>query len=613
MFFNGLCMIPNASWHAKMELEHWVRYSSFYYLFSNKSILDCASGEGYGSALLAKIAKDVVGVDISIENIQHARNKYVGGTDNLQYIQGDCTKKLNFDEGSFDVITSFETFEHVDDPVGMLVELKRLLAQDGVLIFSTPRPNLNKKTGKPVNPHHVMEYTDEEVSGFMEGIFEFVKFAGQMDAYPFEIHREYVPYLDRFMLVIAGNTSNAVMNAYEAIQSLELCKIKTDLSSQHIRSLMFNPRPPRVIFVPLDENNPHNPADVRRTFLLQKMLRNIGVECAVMKKEDAVTMWSDVIISQNRDYRFWCSVSDKLKLDNRLFVFSSSDLLFPKTLSQAHHYASYSIGGLPADYDENFLSAASQFFEQVVDFLFCGSQMQFEHLQTIFDIKHVQGIITNDPIDEAVYPSCEQSREIKNEIRIFWEGYFDNVPYLSVCVDSLSSLAHEVDVTLVVATSSQRRNNFMGGADNNELIESIFENKIGIEFHEWSSSDVSSIMKTCHIGISPCFISGDPFGEAKPANKAIIMNHVGLPVIASMTKANSEYIVDGVNGFLVDAEQNWAKPIRTIIENPELYALMQQKSVEASLLYSAEKVANVLLDGLLGMINKKVEINYLKR
>ena len=56
--------------------EHLHRYAFAALFTGDKAILDIACGEGYGSALLARRARRVVGVDIAAEAIQHAQRKY---------------------------------------------------------------------------------------------------------------------------------------------------------------------------------------------------------------------------------------------------------------------------------------------------------------------------------------------------------------------------------------------------------------------------------------------------------------------------------------------------------------------------------------------------------
>jgi O-antigen biosynthesis protein len=55
---------------------------------AGKEILGIASGEGYGSAMLANRASKVTGVDISVEAVKHARKRYK--KENLEYMVKSC-------------------------------------------------------------------------------------------------------------------------------------------------------------------------------------------------------------------------------------------------------------------------------------------------------------------------------------------------------------------------------------------------------------------------------------------------------------------------------------------------------------------------------------------
>src|SRR5262245_50731816 len=74
---------------AEVEIEHWHRYAFAVLLTREKRVLDIASGEGYGSALLAELATSVIGVDINKEAIYHASASY--SRSNLKFLLGSCT------------------------------------------------------------------------------------------------------------------------------------------------------------------------------------------------------------------------------------------------------------------------------------------------------------------------------------------------------------------------------------------------------------------------------------------------------------------------------------------------------------------------------------------
>jgi protein-L-isoaspartate O-methyltransferase len=56
-------------------VEHLHRYSMASTLIKDRVVLDIASGEGYGSLLLSKIARQVIGVDIDEQVVKNATLK----------------------------------------------------------------------------------------------------------------------------------------------------------------------------------------------------------------------------------------------------------------------------------------------------------------------------------------------------------------------------------------------------------------------------------------------------------------------------------------------------------------------------------------------------------
>jgi protein-L-isoaspartate O-methyltransferase len=72
----------------QIEIEHLHRYFLARELCRDKDVLDIASGEGYGSALIAQVAKSVIGVEIDAEVVAYATAAY--GRNNLTFHQGDA-------------------------------------------------------------------------------------------------------------------------------------------------------------------------------------------------------------------------------------------------------------------------------------------------------------------------------------------------------------------------------------------------------------------------------------------------------------------------------------------------------------------------------------------
>ncbi len=115
----------------QIEIEHLHRYFLARELCRGLDVLDVASGEGYGSALLAQTAASVIGVDLSKKAVDHAANSY--NLANLSFKVGDA-RELPIEDGSLDVVVSFETLEHFFEHNQFLAEVKRVLRPQGRLI-----------------------------------------------------------------------------------------------------------------------------------------------------------------------------------------------------------------------------------------------------------------------------------------------------------------------------------------------------------------------------------------------------------------------------------------------------------------------------------------------
>ena len=150
----------------EIAYEHWHRYAFASTFANGRRVLDAASGEGFGSALLARTAGSVLGVDIDITAIEHARARY-GAAANLHFEQADVTVLDHLADASFDLIVSFETLEHVQAQERLLDGFARLLAPGGLLLLSTPdKRNYSDATGV-ANEHHVRELYREQFEALL--------------------------------------------------------------------------------------------------------------------------------------------------------------------------------------------------------------------------------------------------------------------------------------------------------------------------------------------------------------------------------------------------------------------------------------------------------------
>jgi SAM-dependent methyltransferase len=136
--------------------HHLARYKfALRNMKGGERVLDAGCGTGYGSHLLREKAFSVLGVDYSPLAIAYAKERYEG--EGISYAVMDC-QRLACNSSVFDLVVSFEVFEHMEDPDGFLRECIQVLKPGGRMILSTPNSvttDIHMKSIGQTNPFHV--------------------------------------------------------------------------------------------------------------------------------------------------------------------------------------------------------------------------------------------------------------------------------------------------------------------------------------------------------------------------------------------------------------------------------------------------------------------------
>jgi SAM-dependent methyltransferase len=176
-------------------------------------VADLACGEGYGSAVLAGTAAEVVGVDANPEAHDHARLRY--RAPNLRFERG----LVEAFDGPCDAIVFLQTIEHVPDPAALL---RRFAELAPVAYVSTPNRLTLAPPGAPKsdNPWHLREYTASEYRELLAPVFADVELLGVHHARKLRAHQVALglgwdrvhralritrPFYDRFVPAISAS------------------------------------------------------------------------------------------------------------------------------------------------------------------------------------------------------------------------------------------------------------------------------------------------------------------------------------------------------------------------------------------------------------------------
>src|ERR1700731_2287913 len=94
--------------------------------------------------------------------------------------------------------------------------------------------------------------------------------------------------------------------------------------------------------------------------------------------------------------------------------------------------------------------------------------------------------------------------------------------------------------------------------------------EVNIERIAWSSATEAEALAAAHIGVMP--LTDDEWARGKCAFKLLQYMAAALPCVASPVGANTEAVIDGVNGLHARTADEWERHLESLIHSPELRA-----------------------------------------
>jgi SAM-dependent methyltransferase len=146
------------------EENYWFRRHEAAYLFAaplvdGRSVLEVGCGEGYGTALLARSAERILGVDYDALTAAHAAATYP----RARFVRANLAA-LPVPSESVDVVASLQVIEHVWNHGEFVRECLRVVRPGGLLFVTTPnRLTFSPGLDEPLNPFHTKEFTAAEL------------------------------------------------------------------------------------------------------------------------------------------------------------------------------------------------------------------------------------------------------------------------------------------------------------------------------------------------------------------------------------------------------------------------------------------------------------------
>jgi SAM-dependent methyltransferase len=150
------------------EENYWFRrheaaYEALLPYCRDAVVLEAGCGEGYGAALLATVARAVVGLDYDVLATAHVARAYP----QVHMLRGNLVR-LPLADSSVDVVANLQVIEHLWDQPGFLAECHRVLRPGGRLLVTTPnRITFSPGRDTPLNPFHTRELAAAELTSLL--------------------------------------------------------------------------------------------------------------------------------------------------------------------------------------------------------------------------------------------------------------------------------------------------------------------------------------------------------------------------------------------------------------------------------------------------------------
>jgi glycosyltransferase involved in cell wall biosynthesis len=161
-------------------------------------------------------------------------------------------------------------------------------------------------------------------------------------------------------------------------------------------------------------------------------------------------------------------------------------------------------------------------------------------------------VILPTSIDTSVYRATTASAA--DPPTIAWIGSPENLIYLEMIRPALARLAARHPALKVRVICSQ----FPDWPE------------IHIERIAWSSQTEAGSLAAAHIGVMP--LTDDAWSRGKCAFKLLQYMAASLPCVASPVGANTEAVLDGVNGFHARSTDDWEQTLERLIVSADLRA-----------------------------------------
>jgi len=156
------------------------------------TVLDVACGPGLLVCAFARVVRHATGIDLTPAMLEQARKLQMeSGLANITWQQGDV-ESLPYPDGAFSIAASRFALHHLQNPLAVLKEMRRVCAAGGRMVVADSAPAADKadafnRMERLRDPSHVRAFPVEELqrlfaeAGLAEPEVEFYRLEGELE------------------------------------------------------------------------------------------------------------------------------------------------------------------------------------------------------------------------------------------------------------------------------------------------------------------------------------------------------------------------------------------------------------------------------------------------
>jgi glycosyltransferase involved in cell wall biosynthesis len=193
-----------------------------------------------------------------------------------------------------------------------------------------------------------------------------------------------------------------------------------------------------------------------------------------------------------------------------------------------------------------------------------------------------RSIITFPTVIDVVKYESKPQKKSNEKVIIGWIGSPSTFKYVKNLSVVFKTLIEEIPFEIHIIGANE-----------------VLDFQGSIHYLKWSESTEVAMIANLDIGIMP--LEHTPWELGKCAYKLIQYMGCGLPVVASSVGMNNEVVDDGVNGFLVENNQEWIDKLTILLKDAHLrkqFGTLGREKVEKeySLQNNIQKLIPLLKD-----------------